>query len=258
MGVKSTNDDHEDVPEDQLPKKPKYDWLEIVRTVATSLGVLLIPVAVAYLGATIDKSRTRDEKILELAINILSRPASEETRGVRAWSVNVLNAYSPIPLPPRESANLIEKFELYPKVGPVTYGLVGVGSGIKVSKNKILLLKSASSKEVKFAALDYDHDPRSGSPSIHTFKLGEYIDLGVLFGVDKQGRALPVPLRLGFLSINSIDEDLKFVNYRISNSTYTLQVDDGINTINRIFSDSNNLSSRKDAFECGIKLGCKP
>jgi hypothetical protein len=89
---------------------PKYEGL---KAWSTFFGTVIIPIAVAIVGGMISTSiKEKDIRLqyIQLAVSILrTKPADEPSQGasqLRQWSIDILNEYSDIPLPPEAAEDL--------------------------------------------------------------------------------------------------------------------------------------------------------
>lgn len=69
------------------------------------IAAIFIPIAIAYMGnefAAVNKRQESQARLVELATNILSREVTAnqtvEQRQMRRWAVDVINAYSGVPM----------------------------------------------------------------------------------------------------------------------------------------------------------------
>lgn len=71
----------------------KFIW----ERVSLSIGAVLVPVVVAYVGnsfATAVKNREVEGRFVELALNILQEDPTPETKALRGWAIDVVSEYS--------------------------------------------------------------------------------------------------------------------------------------------------------------------
>lgn len=80
--------------------------LEIIREVATIVGLVAVPVLIAYQGGRIQSQIAEaglKKEYVQIALGILSAPESKETNDdgpkLRKWAVDLLANYAPVPLP---------------------------------------------------------------------------------------------------------------------------------------------------------------
>jgi hypothetical protein len=80
---------------DEDSKKPLWE------RIASTVGVLLIPVVIAFVGSAytqVVKEREVQGKFVELALEILREKPTEETKNLRKWAISVVDRYSGVSL----------------------------------------------------------------------------------------------------------------------------------------------------------------
>jgi hypothetical protein len=73
--------------------------LAFLESLSKILGAVALPVVLAVLGYWFNdslKSQELNVKYVEIAVNVLSRPPSEETKPLRAWAIEVINAHASV------------------------------------------------------------------------------------------------------------------------------------------------------------------
>jgi len=78
---------------------------------------VVIPVALLIIGNMFSRAVAEREiqgKFVELAVKILQEHPSEDTRNIRSWATQVINAYSGVPLSQQTKNDLIEDTPLLP------------------------------------------------------------------------------------------------------------------------------------------------
>src|SRR5262245_59200715 len=91
------------------------DSWEKTKTLSSIACAVVIPVVLLVVGnrfSTALKERELQGKFVELAVAILREQPTEETKNLRDWATQVINAYSGVPLSPRTKQDLIEKTPL--------------------------------------------------------------------------------------------------------------------------------------------------
>jgi N-acetylmuramoyl-L-alanine amidase len=100
------------------------ELLEKIKSIASIVAMIAIPVVIAYLGNIFNRSVKEREvqgKFVELAINILNQQPTSENTNIRQWATEVINKYSGVPLTKETQEDLINKLplslqEIYPDV----------------------------------------------------------------------------------------------------------------------------------------------
>jgi hypothetical protein len=86
--------------------------LEFVQPFAVILSSIVVPLLVAYFGnamATANMYAENSVKYTELAISILRAQPGPESRPLREWAVDLLDARAPVKLSPAARAQLSER-----------------------------------------------------------------------------------------------------------------------------------------------------
>ena len=97
----------------QLVEPERRSWFErtvrILDPVVRIVVPVAIPVVLAVIGAQISRSvATMDvqQKYVELAVTLLANEGSDTDQELRAWAVDILQEYAPIPLNPETAQRL--------------------------------------------------------------------------------------------------------------------------------------------------------
>ena len=73
--------------------------LGFLESLSKILGAVALPVVRAVLGFWFNdslKSRELNVKYVEIAVNVLSQPPSEETKSLRLWAINLINEHASV------------------------------------------------------------------------------------------------------------------------------------------------------------------
>lgn len=73
--------------------------LGFLESLSKILGAVALPVVLAVLGFWFNdslKSRELNVKYVEIAVNVLSQPPSDETKSLRLWAINLINEHASV------------------------------------------------------------------------------------------------------------------------------------------------------------------
>jgi hypothetical protein len=74
--------------------------LKRIQMISTIVATIAVPVLIAFFGWLI-QSRIADQSVqrdyVQMALSVLSKPATEKDQALRAWAVKVLSKSSPVP-----------------------------------------------------------------------------------------------------------------------------------------------------------------
>lgn len=99
------------------PESERVDIWEKSKSITTIISAVVIPVALLIIGNMFSRAVAEREiqgKFVELAVKILQEHPSEDTRNIRSWATQVINAYSGVPLSQQTKNDLIENTPLLP------------------------------------------------------------------------------------------------------------------------------------------------
>ena len=94
---------------------PPRDSMERMKTIATIVTAIFVPIAVAFLGgyySGLSKDREIQGKFVELAVSILKEPPEKQSLALRSWAIDVLNDYSGVKIPEPARKSLMETISL--------------------------------------------------------------------------------------------------------------------------------------------------
>jgi hypothetical protein len=86
--------------------------LNTVKSISTVASVLIIPIALAYIGngyTSSLKDREIQSQYVKLAVEILQAEPTVSNKSVRAWATKVIDRYSGVPLGAEAEKALVEK-----------------------------------------------------------------------------------------------------------------------------------------------------
>ena len=95
--------------------KPLPDPMDRLKTIATIVTAILVPIAVAFVGgyySGLTKDREIQGKFVELAVSILKEPPEKQSLALRSWAIDVLNDYSGVKIPEPARKSLMETISL--------------------------------------------------------------------------------------------------------------------------------------------------
>jgi hypothetical protein len=95
----------------ETTKKDLWDRMQVV---GTAVGSIATPIVVLLLGALFTQFAKEGEtkaRLVEVAVDVLKTDpkTTQSIPGLRDWAVDVINSYSPKPLPTQSARDLINK-----------------------------------------------------------------------------------------------------------------------------------------------------
>src|SRR5215467_15201186 len=88
------------------------NWQQTLSALSGAVAAVLIPIVLAVVGnayTTAIKEREIQGRFVELALNILKDEPTKENENIRKWAVQVINAYSGVPLSAAAESDLVQK-----------------------------------------------------------------------------------------------------------------------------------------------------
>jgi predicted chitinase len=145
---------------------------------------MVIPVALLIIGNMFSRAVAEREiqgKFVELAVKILQEHPSEDTRNIRSWATQVINAYSGVPLSEKTKNDLIENTPLLPPAlryeGRMDLGNTQPGDGARFIGRGYLSLTGRANYKLfgTKIGVDLTEDPQKAeNPSIAARILVQY------------------------------------------------------------------------------------
>lgn len=89
---------------------------EKLKTLGTVIAAVLVPIAIAVVGNVYTegmKEKEMEARYVELAVDILTQPPTDDTRAIREWATEVIKRYSDVPLTEPTRQALIEDIPIY-------------------------------------------------------------------------------------------------------------------------------------------------
>jgi len=86
--------------------------LESLSKLSAALAAVVVPIAIALVGHWYTESleaRQREERFVQLAVEILREDPSKHTENLRSWAVDVIDEYSGVPMPKEARREVIEQ-----------------------------------------------------------------------------------------------------------------------------------------------------
>jgi hypothetical protein len=90
------------------------------------LSTLLLPLVLVYLGhqfTTADTERSVQVKFVELALQILKEPPSDEKKDLRLWAIRIVDRYAGVPLSHEAAYDLLNRIPLSERSPAVSHEL---------------------------------------------------------------------------------------------------------------------------------------
>jgi predicted chitinase len=160
--------------------KERTNIWEIAKSVSAIASAVVIPVVLLLASNEFSraiKEREIQGKFVELAVNILREHPSEDTRNIRGWATQVINAYSGVPLSEKTKNDLIENAPILRYEGRLDLGNTRPGDGARFVGRGYLMITGRANYQIYGTKIGVDlvnNPERVEDPSISAKVLVEY------------------------------------------------------------------------------------